>query len=109
MHNKHNKITRQPFSIFQIIIEYLFPPEEHKLSGKLFVSGEGALEFKFNHHPKHVFITFDNDCHFVPCSPCDPGQDDDLEWYTVKHKHHHILVIKWNVSTMRTIYWKVCQ
>lgn len=106
MHN-NDKLDRPNWNPFKMILEYLFP-HENKLFGKLFVSGEGALEFSFKHHPTNVFVTFDDECHFVPCSPCDPGQDDELEWYIVKHHHHHILVIKWEVSTMRTIYWKVC-
>jgi hypothetical protein len=104
----HNDISHSDWNIFHKIFEYLFSHEGHKLFGKLFVSGAGALEFSFKDYPKEVSVTFDDECHSVPCSPCDPGQDDKLEWHVVKHKHHHVLVIEWEVSAMRTIYWKVC-
>ncbi len=100
----HKKISNSDWNMFKKIFEFLFPPQENKLSGKLFVSGEGYLEFVFHHLPKDVSVVFDDEC---DPNPCDPGQNDELDWNVVKHKHHDILVIKWKVSSMRTIKWQV--
>lgn len=105
---EHKSFSLYNWNIFRIMLEFFFPHIEHKESGKLFVSGDGALEFKLKHEPEHVFVYFDDDCDPVPCAPCDPGSEDYLDWRIVHCKHRHVLIIEWSVNTMRKIAWKVC-
>lgn len=105
--NKH-EILHPSTGFFKQIIEFFFPPIVHQLHGKLIVSSFGVSEFTLKHCPKDVFVYFDDDCHIMPCAPCDPGQEDVLDWQIIHHKHHFTLIINWDVSSMRTICWKVC-
>lgn len=104
----HSDLSRSSWDFFRKIFEFLFPPTLNTLFGKLFVSGKGALEFTFKNCPQDVYVYFDDECYSVPCTPCDPGQTDLLEWHIVEHKHHFTLCIEWEVESMRAIYWKVC-
>lgn len=85
-----------------IIWGFFFPPSEEKVKGKLFVSGEGYLEFVFNYCPDNVCIYFDDD---VPV-PCNPGAEDSLDWI-IEAGRKYKLIIKWSVNGARTIIWKV--
>ena len=105
--NKNN-LCRPPCGFFKQIFDFFFPPVVHKVFGKLFVSGAGSSEFTFKNCPENVFVYFDDECHSMPCNPCDPGQEDNLDWNIIEHRHHFTLVIDWEVSSMRTICWKVC-
>jgi len=107
--SESESLSSSNWNIFKIIFDYLFPPDEQRLYGKLVVSDKGTLEFIFKNHPHHVCAYFADKSHHVPCNPCDPGREDVLEWHLVKHKRHCILKINWNVTSMRTIIWKVCQ
>ena len=104
---KNQQLSPYSWNIFKRIMDFLFPHVEHKVEGRLFVSGDGILEFKLNHQPDHVFVYFEDDCNPVPCVPCNPGADDQLNWRVLHHKKHHILLIEWKVNTMREIVWKV--
>lgn len=105
MNNHH--LTK---SFWQTLIDFLFPPMTEKLSGRLCVSGKGSSEFIFQgSYPETVFVHFDDEaCPPAPCNPCDPGQEDLLDWKIIRHHHHYILIIEWDVSNMRQIDWKVC-
>lgn len=105
---KNHSLSCFTWNIFDIIKDFFFPSKEDKLFGKLFVSGKGNLEFVFKKHPKHIIVYFDDECHPIPCNPCNPGVDDYLFWSISKHTKHYVLTINWDVESMRTIIWKVC-
>lgn len=102
---KHLSTLTFSFSEFvKALVEFFFPTKR-KLSGKLFVSGTGSLEFKFKHCPQHVFVYFaDEQSQF----PCDPGSDDTIDWEIICCHSCCQLVIRWEVQGMRKIAWKVC-
>jgi hypothetical protein len=87
------------------VVDYFFPRKQ-KLSGTLFVSGKGSLEFKFKTCPESVLVFFADE---VAVNPCDPGSEDIVDWQISCCCHHHChLVINWEVNGTRTITWKVC-
>lgn len=103
----NTQLSPYSWSIFRRIMDFLFPHIEERIEGKLFVSGEGTLEFALKHQPDHVFVYFDDECDPIPCVPCQPGAEDTLSWRIIHHHKHHILLIEWKVNSMRKIVWKV--
>jgi len=79
------------------------------MDGHLCVSGCGDLEIPLKHRPENTFVYFSED---PSCHPCNPGSNDYLEWEVVHthgpHSHHeYLLIIKWNVSSMREVIWRI--
>ena len=71
------------------------------LSGELIVMGTDLVQIELAHRPVKVDVAFsDRGNIFVPCNP---HYNDQLDW-TVSNS---ILTIKWNVSGIREIQWKI--
>ncbi len=100
-------MTKYSFKDFFAYFISIFFPKKEELFGILNVSGKGTLEFKFKHYVEDIFVFFDDDILPSPCNPCDPGKDDDLDWYIYYRHGHYFLVISWDVSSQRTIKWQI--
>lgn len=101
---KYSKLSFWKFNIFQLILNFLFPPKEKDLSGKLYVSGEGSLEITFKECNEAVCVYFDDESNIVPCNP---GTEDFLNWHIVDEGCYYKLVIAWDVYGVRTIVWNI--
>jgi hypothetical protein len=77
-------------------------------SGELIVTGKDRATILLTGMPSEVKVHFKHEVDLVPCNP---HHRDCLE-YEVRASHHHhhkfVLLIKWDVSSVREITWKVC-
>jgi len=76
-------------------------------SGELTVTGKNSIQIPLEHIPTEVKVHFKD--HFVMV-PCNPQNADSLEYEvhtTNKHHNHFVLIIKWNVSSVREVVWHV--
>lgn len=103
MSNKQSSLSIWNF--FQKIIDFIFPSVHKKISGKLFVSQIGSLEFELPCYPNHICVYFEDRQVEVPC---DPGSADWLNWRIIYVDSHYVLVIEWDVNSLREITWKIC-
>jgi hypothetical protein len=79
--------------------------------GELIVTGSDHVEIILPERPEKIIVHFaGNDTHV----PCDVHHHDELAWHTTKehHPHHkyssrYVLTIRWHVSGVRQIDWKV--
>lgn len=101
----HRKIEK----MFRKLLNWIFGASE-VITNELVVSGEGEARIDLGHHFDSVYVFFDRAKCLVPC---DPGGEDTLDWEIISgnshhSNHHHCeLVIKWNVTQVRTIVWKI--
>ena len=81
-------------------------------AGELIVTGKDKAIIPLHGLPLEVKVRFRNPLDHVPCNP----QHEDCLEYEVQssgHHHHHshhcgfVLVIKWHVSGVREIVWRV--
>ena len=79
--------------------------------GELVVSGADKVSIPLLAFPHKVEVEFKKKHHHPP--PCDPHHHphhDELEWEVHRNYHGHhayTLLIKWNVSDLREIFWTV--
>ena len=80
-------------------------------SGELIVTGKVKATIPLNGIPSEVKVHFK---HELEMTPCNPHHRDCLEYevHTNHHQGHHhhgkfVLLIKWEVSGVREIVWKV--
>lgn len=76
-------------------------------SGELIVIGKDKAVIHLHNCPSRVVVLFKDECVIAPCNP---HHHDSLEWEVFHpHSHHHpsTLVIKWHVSGVREINWRV--
>ncbi len=90
------------FNLLERLWNFLFPVEE--LGGEIVVTGSDFFCVDLLKHPKHVKVSFVEECRNVPCNPA----GDNLVWFVEDFGPcHHRLTIRWSVDGMRTILWKV--
>lgn len=78
--------------------------QEQIMSGEILVIGKDKLKLDLKHgRPDTVLVEFKNQPNVVPCNP----QLDELEWDLHQEDGGFILIIKWDVSSARTIIWAV--
>jgi hypothetical protein len=76
-------------------------------TGELTVIGSNSIEIPLNKKYKKFRVYFvENEC-ISTCVPCDPGVCDELVSYFIKKDKVHFLLIKWEVSSIRDIKWRV--
>lgn len=125
-HNKNHK-EDSLYCIFCEILDSVLDvfgldedcPKEVDQNGELMVTGEGEIDIELKSLPKRIKLHFKESCTLVPCNP---NHFDELEWEITSdcndgghehcHKHHDhkaqfVLHVKWNVSDVKDITWKV--
>lgn len=79
------------------------------VAGRLLAFGNNGVKIKCKKNIKSVnvfFINEDDEC--VPCNiPCDPGNNEVLEWHLIEYRRHMILHITWDLKTPKTICWEL--
>lgn len=86
----------------QIIMKTHFIPDQ---AGELVVTGKGKADIPLRHHqPCEVFVQFQDEHHPAPCNP---HHVDEFEWELHYKNSHYVLVVKWEVSGIREIFWAV--
>ena len=80
-------------------------------AGELIVTGRDRAVIPLHGLPREVKCHFKHGCDVVPCNP---HHEDCLEYEVESHHSHHhnhhrsfVLVIKWHVSGVREIVWRV--
>jgi hypothetical protein len=76
-------------------------------SGELIVTGKDKATIPLNGIPSEVKVHFKHD---LELTPCNPHHRDCLEYEVHVSHHHHsrfVLLIRWEVSSVREIVWKV--
>ncbi len=78
------------------------------LEGEITVVGKdtASIDLCSKRHPEKIV------CHFKPKHhhhvPCNPHQEDHLQWSCSQHKNGHFyLIISWNTTSERDIEWFV--
>lgn len=105
--------------IYKIQDLFTFKSGDKMFGGELVISASGEVEIGLKSNPKTVKVTLDNECVVVPCNP---HHHDHLHWHVKNlhqnhkhdHKHDHcnhkdefVLVIKWDVHSIRLVKWMV--
>lgn len=73
-------------------------------SGELIVIGRDSVTVNLKGAPAEVEVYFEHDLEVVPCNP---QHRDELEWEVLRSGELFVLSIKWGVTGVRGIKWKV--
>lgn len=77
---------------------------EEILSGELSVIGKNLFQVELKKSlPHSVLVEFLDHPHHIPCHP----HHDKLEWEVHDRHHGFVLVIKWDVHSVRQIFYVV--
>lgn len=79
-----------------------------KQVGELCVFGKSEAKINLRHkkYPKNILVFFNDKEKFHPI-PCNPQHHDDLQWSIIIENKSYYLVIKWDVSDIGEIKWKI--
>lgn len=78
--------------------------QEDSMSGSIQVVGRDTLSINLKRAAiDTVSIQFTNDPGQVPCNP----HHDTIDWEVHDRAHGFVLIIKWDVSSLREVSWKV--
>ena len=78
--------------------------QDTEMGGELDVTGQGSVSIKIRKDPKEVEVFFEDEVISVPCNP---PNSDFVSWNVISHHHETLLVISWEVISMREIAWIV--
>lgn len=74
-------------------------------SGELIVIGRDSITIPLKGAPAEVHVCFEHDLEVIPCNP---QHRDELEWEVQSDiDASFVLMIKWGVTGVRGIKWKV--
>jgi hypothetical protein len=85
------------------LVSMFFKSKKETQGGELVVSGCHKIKISLDAHPHSVEVRFLDECNVAPCNPL---TFDELS-YVLTKQHGEQLVIQWDVSSVRTIGWRV--
>jgi hypothetical protein len=78
--------------------------QEEIMSGELLVAGKDSIQLNLKRgKPDTVLVEFKDHHQPIPCNP----HHDKVEWELHDRHQRLVLIIKWDVSSPRTVVWAV--